>query len=778
MAVGIPLAGPGGNTIDTVNVEVSGRDTVSGSIRPAEERESYLIDLPRGATLKATAKPTSDEAPIPILDVLDPDLAVITRSPAAKRVKVGAIVAAMSGPYRVRICGDGERDGDFQLKIRAKMPKSWSAAATTDLAPEAEDGSSFGAGAGAVARFTLSATGKSDFTPQILVVTGPDEFTFAIAVPLKQSSRHVVKDVVLPASGEYAVRFKNAGAGAGRWKLKITLKTPKARKSSLDLTDDALAGQFAGEQAVFARTIDALGGDVSPPPSHELLGGISIDVPPGAITAPTLILISESEPFFVDDDLTEGGATFEFGPDGLSFAEDAIVTLPFDTQAYDDPNTEVSVALRDAETGEVQVVTGVVDVDAGTITFPTSHFSRFQPASPRPRPLVGGFVELELAGSLDPAFATSVVFGLNAVRGAAGRRSGNAVSRDIDRYAVTFVPDAIRGGRISGSREQRMQSGTVSAGRTLDLDFGAQQVSFERGRSPDVFIRREVRDGLAGVSLLLRRVKGRPSRSALAGEWHAIVLEVSAVRGSNGKIAIASVGQTFTLSVARSGKASARQAERSVTAVPFPGGTPTTQRDTRRPLKGSLRPLGAMARLEMEVGQRTVIDTIDLHPVVRGDALVGVTGAVLGDPSDPTLIMTRLVILTRKGEDGSVADLPGRSRFAGFDLGLVAGDIDIPAAGARFDVLGLDVEHDGAGALRARGNGITLSRGISGGPQLNARSLDFTSTYDIAKDLGYREDAPFDRGVILARRGLYISTHFADDRVAIGFGVPSRPLDR
>ena len=78
------LAFGGGEVIDTVNVEVGARETVDGSLRPADERESFLIRLARGTTLKTSAKGTSRGGPVPTLDVLDPSLDVIAQSPAAK----------------------------------------------------------------------------------------------------------------------------------------------------------------------------------------------------------------------------------------------------------------------------------------------------------------------------------------------------------------------------------------------------------------------------------------------------------------------------------------------------------------------------------------------------------------------------------------------------------------------------------------------------------------------------------------------------------------------
>jgi len=454
------------------------------------------------------------------------------------------------------------------------------------------------------------------------------------------------------------------------------------------------------------------------------------------------------------------------------------MTLPYDPQAYDDPATEVSVALRNGDTGEIEVVVGTVDPVAQTVTFPTSHFSNFQPTSPRPRPLVGGFVDLELTGALQPQLASWVRFSLNAVRGQKGPRSGNAVTRQLNRFEVRVDPDAVRGAVITSSRDQRLQSGTVSAEKTLDLDLGSVVASYQRGRSADVYLRRRVSGDRATVSVLLRRVKGKPTRGALAGNWNAVVIEYSALRGPDGRVVLTSAGQTFRLSVNRDGVATARQASRSVTSVPFVGGAVKTQDDTLRPARGTLVPAGAVARLDMEIGHRTVIDSVDLHAVVRGDALVGVTGDVLGDAGDPTLLVTRLVILSRARKSGTDEDLAGRSRFLGFELGLQSGGASNPVASIALDLLRLDVQHDGEGGLSARGDETSIGRDVAGGPSISQVVRPrFSSSYDVTKSSVYSEGAPFDGGLLLVRRGLYISTVFRDGRLAIGFGLPARPTD-
>ncbi len=314
------FADGGAAFIDTVDVEVTGRDTVLGTLRPAEERETFPIVLPRGAKLKASAKGLGGDAPGLVISVFDPEDALLaTTAPAksgrsSKSVKTPRITATESGTHRVRVHGDGVLDGDYKLKVKAKMPRSASAASDVDLAPGATATFTFGAGAGASATITVAAAKRSPLVPTVLEITGPGGFALAVPPPERPGSRHVLRGTVLPVSGDYTVRFRNDGALPGGWTAKVRLKTPKTRKLTVTITDDVLAGEFAGEQAVYARAIGAPGGVVTPTGDAGDLLGVSVDVPPGAVGEPTLFTISPAEPFFVDDELHEGGATFELGP--------------------------------------------------------------------------------------------------------------------------------------------------------------------------------------------------------------------------------------------------------------------------------------------------------------------------------------------------------------------------------------------------------------------------------------------------------------------------------
>ena len=315
---------------------------------------------------------------------------------------------------------------------------------------------------------------------------------------------------------------------------------------------------------------------------------------------------------------------------------------------------------------------------------------------------------------------------------------------------------------------------TVGADADVTLDLGNRVVSFLRGRSPDVMVRSDGSGDQAVVSVLLRRVKGKTTQGALRGAWHGLVLEYSGAAGTTGGLQITTAGRRFELDVQPAGRAVASDSDLWTTRLAYPGGNPTTDRDRKAPKPGTLRPSGSFARLTMDVGVADGPAFVDLHPVARGDVLVGLAGDFVGTPNDPESAMSRLVILVRAGAKGGNDDLDGRSRFVALDTGFESAAVGA-AVVPTFELLNLDVQHDGDGSLRARGGAALLRHGPDGQPSITGRQIDVTGTYRIEKDLIYRESQPVGPGALLRRRGLYITTRFGDDRSAIGFGLPARP---
>lgn len=67
---------------------------------------------------------------------------------------------------------------------------------------------------------------------------------------------------------------------------------------------------------------------------------------------------------------------FDFGPDGTKFTPAIEITLKFDLSELPAGQTPV-IAYYDVAAGEWVFITGTINADAGTITFPVSHFTTY-----------------------------------------------------------------------------------------------------------------------------------------------------------------------------------------------------------------------------------------------------------------------------------------------------------------------------------------------------------------------------------------------------------------
>jgi hypothetical protein len=123
-------------------------------------------------------------------------------------------------------------------------------------------------------------------------------------------------------------------------------------------------------------TLDPAGG------RYVFPSGIILDVPPGAVSAPTDVGACLSEAFLVDPLLESYGqvpkylaAGFEGAPDGLSFDVPIKVTLPV-RSARDSGDVPLLLAV-DIERGVYSIADGILAYDpaASTATFALQHFS-------------------------------------------------------------------------------------------------------------------------------------------------------------------------------------------------------------------------------------------------------------------------------------------------------------------------------------------------------------------------------------------------------------------
>ena len=655
------MSGSAGALVDTVDIDVGLRARIDGSIRPIDEREVYAVDAPRGALLTVVAKRRGPGALVPTFDVLRPDeVSTYTSTPAATGAKLKRQEIGESGRHAVRLTGDGANDGDFRLKIKTKPRLKWKSGALAPIAPAGMGAYAFAAPSNATAKIVV----KSDVDDgaHAFRVSYPDG-SFVDSVPPEPGTRkHVVRDLVLGDSGEYVVQLRNDGAATSTVTVNVVLSVERRARTTLDLRDSA-DDLLNDNRKRIGRVVDPEdGGVVEPVAGGTDPGEVVVDVPPGAVAEPVVVTLETIERYFVDDDQNAGGPAFEFGPPGQEFAEPVTVTIPFDPNAYDDPDTELSVVVQDPVTGEVEAVPPpyVIDDVAGTVTFQVDHFSQYQSVSPRPRPVAGTFVELSVAHSVTDSFGGSVAVGVARLHGFSDTRTGNTLQ--LDRSDFSLAWGVVGGPPATATLDEPTSSefGTadVQDNETVLANFGTGVRAFRRGRSRDIALALDESDVQrpGRTRVIFRRTKRDPTALSLAATWHALVLEFGAATTPQQDVDLRQVVQQATLKISRKGTVvpSAVSRRRSVATLGAEGWT--TVSDVRKPPAGQIDPSGPDAVLTMGLGADRRLDTVTLAPVVGGDLLVGRSSVIDAGGSGGAV---RLVLLVRAGSRFKPEDLDG-----------------------------------------------------------------------------------------------------------------------
>lgn len=765
-------AAPAG-AADDVDLQVRGNDKVSGTLRPADERERFLIAAPRGARITASVKKTGSGGPVPALDLLDGLLNVVEpATPNGKGAKLRTDPLATSDQFRLRVAGDGLLDGDYQLKLKVAAQTNWTQRLGAEVGPGAETTFAFAAPANASADIELRPARGSSFVPLIVDVAGPSAFLATPGAAAATPKRHFAKGVALGPSGEYAVRIRNTGAAAGTWTIAVRLRPARVSRSSVDIRDGALTGSFGGDAQVFGRVVDPAGGLIDPPDDGGGLDGASIFVPPDAVGAPSVIALQASDTFFVDDGNHAAGIAVSLTPSGTVFATPVTVTLPYDPQSFDDPVNELTIFIQDGASGQLQIVPRsalVFDTLASTVSFPTSHFSRFQGTSPRPRAFRGPFVELEIQGSAQKSFGSVATVGLHRVNGLKGPRTGNGFNRHAVRRVVGFDRS-----NLFTSASVVDDNGTVTIVDDGTVTLAGQNLgtaTYVRGRSDDVYVASSAAG--TGVSVLLRIAKGLPTLANLAGRWHGFVFEMGAHDALGGGPAVAMAEQRTELDFAIDGTVRAGPTSTQVASRSERGGW-QTKHFAASPKPGKLTAGRNGITLDMNLGVSPLSTSVELIPVLKGDVLVGATGGETVIGQTATAGMGRVVILVRAAERASAKQLIAGGLFREF------GVQGIEAAGPSQDLsfLGSAATVSRADANDARYVGAlgTAGHDAGGSPAFATQPFDVHTGYFVAPDGTYRETAGPRIGAFSPRSGFYVTTQFGQTLVfALGFGVTARP---
>jgi hypothetical protein len=524
VAAALAAAAASARAADSVDLQLRGKDKVSGTLRPVTDTECYVCDLPRGAllsvALKGAGKPFATVGLALRLGGVDVGGAPIETSTKGATIKSYAIEA--SGRYTVCVVAAGDVDGDYSASVSWKPRSSW-VGTGGPLDPEATDSFSFAAPAGATATIDVLPAPDSLFDGQISGITGPVGFD-----PMGAAGTHAVIPVC-PVTGDYSVKFKNAGVAAGAWLVRVKLKLPKVSKGKVDIRDRALAGAF-GDHTVYGRIVGEEGGLVLVgDESGGALAGASVSVPADALGAPTVITISATTTVHPEGGAYPAGPAVEFGPEGTTFTENATLSLPYDPAYFPGGTETLEVYVRDAE-GNVTLVPGPYTVDEVNhlVSFPVSHFSSYQAAATGTRPFVGDFYVAELAHEVSGGFEAKFGFGLHRLF-VSGPRADVSLStawiawhnygvEGSDAYVETF-----------GQFQQFDISTPDDATVVLDdKQNPGQGATFTRGTSDDVLV------GRGQTLLALRQARTSPTFGSVTGRWHVFHLTAAGKTQNSG----------------------------------------------------------------------------------------------------------------------------------------------------------------------------------------------------------------------------------------------------
>ncbi len=764
---------------DTVDVQVRAPAKMDGTIRPADERETYVVELPEGAKVTASVKRKGKGELVPVIEVVEPDDDVIAGVTSGKATKITGYITPETGAYRFRITGDGENDGDYKAKIKAKYKRLFGTVDGGSVDPGATAEFVFAAPAGAKVGIRCTPAQGSAFVPVIESVRAPDDSVTPIDPPEDGSTKHKAKLGGVPETGDYRITVRNAGATPGSFAIAVKLTPAATTKTKVDLRDRD-GDELSEEGAVYGRPVDEGGGVIEPSQDGSNIDDVSVEVPPDAVSGTIVLTISEDENFFVEDGENAGSPAVTFGPPGTEFAEALTVTIPFNPQAYDDPESELSIVVRDSETGELETIPGPYDIDilASTATVSLSHFSTLQATSPRPRPVKGTFFEVEvLSGPLDD-YGGEFGISINPVSAKFGGRNGNAVEFTRDERRMewrrgTGAPE-LELENVSGGPPE---TGLVQLGTNADFAFDllSSPRIYRRGRSDNLGV------GITDRSmrLFLRRAKRNPTKLTLAGLWHIFVYEFSAKTNPTGEIDLRRFGGRADILVAQDGTIAPLRSFTVSNLASFPSGGWENSAGKQKPKRGRLTPNGGTARLDVAFGGDPQLTEVDLIPALRGDLLIGRAQRLEGSPGAPTLATLRLVALVRGAQNAGNEDFVGHAFLKALTSPAVntdTGQTVIPTNSVKR--LEIEADSGGAGRFTISSTGVlTLNDAASGRVIMQPlQSQSGPGTYRVRPD-GRYVDANAVFGALTRRRGLIFGLIGGAEEFGLVLGVPGPPLD-
>lgn len=371
-----------------VDVALGNGDKVRGSLSPADEVETFRVSLPKGASLKVSLKGKkargSRSLPSPELEVLldDADASngqIVKRGVASKLKK---LIVAATDEYTIRVTGDGENTGEYDLKV------SWKEMKKVSMDVELGEGNArvgFAAGAGALVDLSCKAAKGSDALPQLVTVhrSGGGGIALPPRGPPSASDRE--KKLPVPDLDDYEVEVTDGGAAGGTAVVQIKVKQAKSSKRKVAITDKQIGDGGDDSLALGELLGEGGGGFVVEEEDNPDIAGSGIDIPPDALSGTSVIVIGTAPDIDPDADGVEdqGPAVF-FGPEGQEFDEPVTITIPFDPAGFAGDFSDLRIVQRDAK-GKLTTIdpaTYVIDEINARVSFQVSHFTSFQVFGP------------------------------------------------------------------------------------------------------------------------------------------------------------------------------------------------------------------------------------------------------------------------------------------------------------------------------------------------------------------------------------------------------------
>lgn len=483
-------------------------DRITATLAAADEVATFRYDVPAGATFSISAQGAKKRgAPTPTVTfrVLEPDGDEAAPFQPVKRngAKLANLVATASGAWRVEVKTAGAATGDFKLTVKWKAPAKVPVAAT--LAPGETTTVPFTTDAGGTATFSVApAKGSAALARLIDVRNADDSFVLPFSPPAATAKSQRAANVTLPSGGDFLLTIGSAATSPGPGDIagSIVPKLPKLRPRAVTVTAKQIGA--GDDAAAVGQVIGPEGGAVLVGDEITGVAGAAVQIPSGALTFPAAIVIGTSTALAPPGGLGAAGPAVFFGPEGTKFGEPVTITIPYDVRAS---TSTVRVFTRDAKGKVTEVLPAslyVFDAGAGTVSFPSSHFSSYQAFSPPASKVSADFngdgvADLVLPSSQSGASEQGRI---DVFFGGASLASTTTSSADVTFTGIApndGLGRSIASVDVNGDGVDDLCAGLRGATRFVVVWFGGP--GFAGGGAPDLTITPGANDPNFGISL-------------------------------------------------------------------------------------------------------------------------------------------------------------------------------------------------------------------------------------------------------------------------------------